>query len=283
MIGYVLMSVLTLLLLIGLVRPRENPLVVFGRALRALAVTTGGRVLGGVALCILFVDLVETNLDAEFSHGLGYDLTPFVHGIEGDLVARLQSLSTPFQNGVLSWVYAPGFVALVCLPPVVWLGRTRNRATAEYLTGISANYVFAMPFYVFAPVREVGWSQLTTARPLMENVWPGVTEMLRSASALDNCFPSLHVSCTLTVFWFALRHGPRSLVLVTGVGALLTAWGTMILGIHWATDVAAGAVFGSLCALFAQRLGERFWPEGVREAAEQVVPVTSDDNYSRFR
>ncbi len=276
MTGYALMSVLTTILLVGLSRPGENPVRIFGRAVVALFRTNGGRVFSAAAILVLALDLVETSLDAGVTRDLGYDLTPFVHSIEGDLVARLQRFSTPLLNGFFSWIYAPGFVALVSLPPVVWFGIRKNRATAEYVTAFCANYVFALPFYVFAPVREVGWSQLSRARPLMEDVWPGVTDMLRSASALDNCFPSLHVSCTLTAFWFARRHGPQTLAWTTGIGALLTAWATMVLGIHWATDVVAGLLFGSFCSIFAQRVGGRLWPEQVRASAELVASLTTD-------
>ena len=102
-------------------------------------------------------------------------------------------------------------------------------------------------------VREVAWSGLSRAEPLLEFLGDGFTQELRRASALDNCFPSLHVSMTVTALVLVRHVGPRRLIVLTWAGALVTAWCVVALGIHWVADIVAGVPFGVLCALVGRR------------------------------
>jgi len=257
---YLAAAAATLLLVLALALPGRAPWAVLAGALAGLARRRGGRLLLLVAALVFGTNLLEATWDAELSAWLGYDLTPAVFALEGDLVARAQRWTVPGASALLTWVYAPAFPALLAAPPMIWWDQRRVRPTAEYMLAIAANYVFALPFYLLVPVREVAWSGLGTAVPRMEEVVPGFTPFLRSASALDNCLPSLHVSCTVTVAWFAWRHGPPAFRRLALAGAALTAWATIALGVHWLTDVATGVLFGGACSLFAVRTAPRLAP-----------------------
>jgi membrane-associated phospholipid phosphatase len=241
----------------------RNPFPSLARGVRAAWSSRGGRrvvALAGVAIVGI---TLESVLDPRVTGLLGYDLTRAVQAVEGELVARVQSTLPASAVDAASWVYMAGYVAALLAPLFVGFGaedagdERRAHATAVYALAFAANLALALPFYLFVPVQEVAWSGLSAARPLLEQTWPGVTADLRAGSALDNCFPSLHVSCTLTAALVARRSGPRALALSSALFALATAYAVMALGIHWALDVAAAAPFAWVCVRAGRALAPR--------------------------
>lgn len=253
-----------LFLLLWLAAPRAGLLAPDAAAwatARWLARTRGGRRAAAVLLVLLVLDVVEAVLDPRVSAWLGYDLTPRVHALEGDLVARLQApfLAGPLHALVLplALFYLGGFVAALMLPLVAWTAAGDARARRAWIAALVATYVLAAVPYLFLPVTEAGWWRGSGVRPLVEEVLPGVTAALRSGSALDNCLPSLHVSMTVSAWWLARRHGPPALARVTLAVALLMAAAVLVLGVHWVADVVTGIPFGLVCAAVGERVGER--------------------------
>ena len=153
-----------------------------------------------------------------------------------------------------------GFVAGLLLPAVVWTAEERFGPVRARVLAYLANYALGLPFYLVFPVREAAWSGLSDAQPLFEALYAGASFETRLGSALDNCFPSLHVSLTFSAWAVALASGDRALRLTTGAFALLTAYAVVALGIHWALDAAVGIPFGLLCAWIGLRLGRRSAP-----------------------
>ncbi|MEW6072498.1 MAG: phosphatase PAP2 family protein [Planctomycetota bacterium] len=244
---------ISLLLFVLIARPAHNPFLDCAVAVRAAIAARGGRLVLAALLGVLAANFAECAVDPAVSAALGWDATPLVRAVESDWVERVQAGVPPWSLGVLAWFYLSGYVAVLAAPLVVWTAEGRGPAVAAYTAAFAANYLLALPFYLLVPVREAAWSGLSAAQPLLDVPWPGITAELRAGSALDNCFPSLHVSCTTTVFCLALRHGPRNLRLLAAAAALATAWAVMALGIHWGLDVAAGVPFGIGCALLGRR------------------------------
>ena len=247
-------------LLLALALPTTRPWKPLCRGLRALFTEPGGRRLLAVSAAILGFDLLQCAVDPILTRSLGYEWTGAVARLEGDLVARVQDALPALLVRPLGLFYLLGYVVFLALPPLVWHAAPPAREdsephpTAVYVAGFAANYLLALPFYLFLPVREVAWSGLSRAQPLLEALGAGITGELRSASALDNCIPSLHVSCLVTALVLVQRPGPRGLCVLAWVFTLGTAWAVMALGIHWATDVVVGVLFGLLCALVARRV-----------------------------
>ena len=131
-----------------------------------------------------------------------------------------------------------------------------DRAIRAYLVRFLATALLAIPFYFFTPVKEVGWSGVSDAVPLLDVWWPGVSEQTRMGSGLDNCFPSLHVGCTAMMWIFARRFGTRGYERLSLAIALGTSWVVMALGIHWFADVVSGwlhAVVATWIAAWCER------------------------------
>lgn len=254
-------SVVTLLLFVWFVAPRRNPIAAIALAWRRAWAERNGRIAIAAVTTVIAVNYLEGICDPALTTWLGWDLTPFVRSIEGDFVGRLQ-VATPNALIVpLALVYVPGYLAILNAPLVVWTRPADHSVAGRYAVAFILNYVVALPFFLLAPVREVGWSGLSTATPLLDAVWPGITAQLRAGSPLDNCFPSMHVSCVVTTLYFIHAHGPPRLRLLGWAVVPAIVVSTMVLGIHWATDVVAGAVVGLGCSTAADRV--------VRSAAVQ--------------
>jgi membrane-associated phospholipid phosphatase len=252
--------------------PREKPLEVLASVGRSLSRPGVSRLLILVLLLVAGVNFIESPIDPHVSAWLGYDMTRWVHSIEGDWVARLQS---HVSAGSLLWlglIYLPGWVALQLTAALVLAHRGQDRGLASYLLSFFFNYLFALPFYLFFPVKEVAWSGLSPAQPLLDQIWPGISEQIRFGSAVDNCFPSLHVSCAVTSLWFVQRHGPHALRLLAWVITLCVGWTVLALGIHWGLDVLIGIPYGLLCAWAGERLGGRVLARASPVPGRELLP-----------
>jgi len=258
---YLLFAPLLLLGLLWWTFPERHPLTHFASSFRALFTHRGGRLLMGCYLFVVGTNLIEGLYDERLTAALGWDFTAKVRSVEGPLVESIQSsiLALPGGHGliaVLALAYTAGYVAWLLFPSFAFFALGRPRASGSFALAFVANYLFALPFYLFFPVREVAWSGLSNAQPLLEVHWPGITEHLRYESALDNCFPSLHVSIAVTALYFVVRYGTRRMKWVGWPLTLLICLSVMALAIHWGIDSAAGIPFGLLCA----RFGEHFYP-----------------------
>lgn len=257
---YAVPTPLTVWLFVKLALPRENALRVAVEGLIAGLTTRGGVPVVLMIIGVLLANSSQSYFDPQISSWLGYDLTGFVHSFEGDLVGSIQA---PIRDSLpiatfLTWIYICGYVAFLLTPPLVWRATKQYDVTPRYLASFLFNYALALPFYLFFPVVESGYSGFGTAIPLMETVFQGISDQIRYESALDNCFPSLHVSCSITALWFAHQHGPRGLRLLAWFMALATIYSVLALGIHWCLDVLAGIPFGIACCLLGSAVTSRF-------------------------
>jgi membrane-associated phospholipid phosphatase len=265
---YLVFAPLLLLALLWFSFPTRHPWRLVADAIAATFKRPGGRALLGCYLFAVVTNLVEALFDERLTAALGYDFTAKVRSVEGPLVELVQDGLLAMPGGdvliaVLALAYTSGYVAWLLFPSFAFFAMDRPRAAGSYALAFAANYAFALPFYLFFPVREVAWSGLSSARPLLEEHWPGITEPLRMESALDNCFPSLHVSIAVTALYFVVRYGTRRMKIVGWPLAILISFSVLALAIHWGVDTLAGIPFGLLCATF----GESFFrPESASAA-----------------
>lgn len=266
---YLVFAPLLLLALLAVTLPGRNPLQVFGGAFVALRTHRGGKWLLGCFLFVTLTNLVQAIYDPALSEWLGYDFTYKVRAVEGAFVERVQDGVLGLPGGwQLTWVlalaYTAGYVAWLLYPAFAFQALGLPRTAGSYAAAFAGNYLFALPFYLFFPVREVAWSGISGARPLLEEHFPGITAQLRLESALDNCFPSLHVSIAVTAMYFVWRFGTPRMKLVGWPLTVLICASVVVLAIHWGLDAAAGVPFGLICTQFGLKV---FPPEGL-EAPE---------------
>jgi len=197
----------------------------------------------------------------------GRDYTSSIHSLEGEAVAGIQSaLAWLPLTWFFAYVYVIVFPCFVFVAMLVFDRLRSKRGLAMVLIGYFLNYLVELPFFVVFPVRETFHFYQHDlgsqgVRLLLDDISPVVMEAYRAMSGLDNCFPSFHTSLGVTMALVSWHTGRRSFALVmTGFG-LANALATLYLGIHWVSDVAAGAAVGVLAYVFARWLSRRWAQE----------------------
>jgi membrane-associated phospholipid phosphatase len=184
-----------------------------------------------------------------------YDLTPVLSGWEGDWPVWLQK---NFQSGILTAFCAIFYLVLFQATMVASVGiYTHHKNMKLYYSlciALLMNYFLAVPFYLFVPVNEV-WFVHPQVKFLMLDAFPAFEQEYRSLSGLNNCFPSLHTSISVTLALLATRSGIRRWAIFTWVNAAVIIFSIFYMGIHWFTDMVAGVALAVLSTTVGLKLG----------------------------
>ncbi|TMV52890.1 phosphatase PAP2 family protein [Paenibacillus mesophilus] len=203
---------------------------------------------------ILFFNKVEISL--ENSMQSTSDFTPSVYGLEGDFVAVFQRL---FENDILTsfltFFYVVVFPAVMIASIGIYAYQRNFKLFYAVCYALMINYMIAIPFYLFFPVTEVHAFN-PNVKFLMLDAFPTFENDYRPLSDLDNCFPSLHTSISVTMAMIALRSRNGFWKIFAPACAAIVIFSIFYLGVHWLTDMAAGMVLGLLAARIALRLSE---------------------------
>jgi membrane-associated phospholipid phosphatase len=203
---------------------------------------------------ILFFNKVEISL--ENSMQSQSDFTPSVYGLEGDFVAVFQRL---FENDMLTsfltFFYVVVFPAVMIASIGIYAYQRNFKLFYAVCYALMINYMIAIPFYLFFPVTEVHAFN-PNVKFLMLDAFPTFENDYRPLSDLDNCFPSLHTSISVTMAMIALKSKNGFWKIFAPASAAIVIFSIFYLGVHWLTDMAAGMVLGLLAARIALRLSE---------------------------
>lgn len=200
---------------------------------------------------ILVMNKLELNLEAHMVQKVDY--TPLIYQWEGDFVRTFQAI---FQNGVLTYIltffYIVVFPTMLIASMLLYSGVKDQRSFYAMFYAVMINYVVAIPFYLFFPVNEV-WAFDPKVSFLIPNVFPTFDIEYRPLSGLNNNFPSLHTSISMTLALIAARSKEVRFARVMAVSTGMIIFSIFYLGIHWLTDMVAGMML----ALFASSVGIR--------------------------
>lgn len=199
-----------------------------------------------------------------FSFEYGYRATTAIYAVEGDLVAAIQDAIPRFAVYYFGPAYVVGYVVVVAFPVAAYAFAESMRPLKRLVAAYAVNYAVAIACY--AGVVAYGPRNYPTApgadpsaasvEPLLLEWFGGVTRLTSQVNTATNVFPSLHTALSVTVLLAAVsthEEFPRW----TPVAAFLTGSivvATVFLGIHWATDVAAGALLAVGSVTAANRL-----------------------------
>jgi len=207
--------------------------------------------IGGVFVLNLLETNIETVVRERWGVGreLGFHLARAAHWFEGATTVEAYDTASPVVIYGYSMAYF--FAILLLVLATGWaLYRAGREPFRVFGFGIAADYAFSLPFFLFFPVPE-RWAWPESGAILLSDLWaPGLIEVFRPISGLDNCFPSFHVSLTVVTVILCFHYRLRFRWTALWVG-LLIILSTSVLGIHWLTDIVAGLATGSLAAAIA--------------------------------
>ncbi len=221
---------------------------------------------------ILLVNTFE--LKWEDAYGVRYDLTGPLTGWEGDWHVWLQTL---LQSGTLTTLCAFFYVVVFQSVIIASLGIYSSGASMKmyyaFCTALLLNYAIALPMYWFIPVNEA-WFAHSQIRFLMLDAFPSFERDYRGLSGIDNCFPSLHTSISVTMALLAARSGIRRWAIFAGINAAVIVFAIFYLGIHWLTDAIGGILLAAFSVWVGMKVGEKADRSAFQPASEASAQTT---------
>ena len=165
-----------------------------------------------------------------------------------------------FHDQTAAWaMYAYStsyFVLFPLLGVAVLVALARREAIAPFRVmclAIAADYMISLPLFLMFPVPE-RWAYPESHAILLSDQWSSaLINAIRPMSALNNSFPSTHVSLTVIIIAVCWLFNVRLRNMVTALG-LTVVLATFFLGIHWLADIIAGATVGLLSVGLAWRV-----------------------------
>ncbi len=183
---------------------------------------------------------------------------------DADLVSRIEAPATfEFHDHTPRWavvLYSSAYfvvLPLVGLALAAALGRRREFGPFRVLClSVAADYALSLPAFLLFPVPERWAYPESNAVLLSDLLSPKWIEAIRSISALNNSFPSTHVSLAVIVIAVCWLYSIRFRISATAL-CLAVVVSTFALGVHWIADIAAGVLVGLLSVALAWRLTDR--------------------------
>lgn len=248
---------LTLIAVMGLLwyGTGRQPLAAGGAFVKALATSPKYLIFFVPMLAILMLNKYELKLERLFP--IHYDMTPVLSGWEGSWQGSLQSwVHSDELTLFCAFFYLVMFQAVMVASVGIYTYEKNLKLFYAFCVALLLNYLIALPFYLFVPVNEA-WSVSPHIRFLMLDVFPSFEREYRPLSGLDNCFPSLHTSLSVTMALLAARSGNRRWAVFAGLNAAIIVFSIFYLGIHWFTDMIAGLCLAGTAAAIGLKVGER--------------------------
>ncbi|WP_313691593.1 phosphatase PAP2 family protein [Halorarum halobium] len=185
---------------------------------------------------------------------VGVNITGSIYALEGGFVPWLQSFATPLGTAYFSFVYVYGYVFVLVFPLLAYLLHPDPNQLRELAVAYGLNYVIGLACYTVFVAYGPRNLLVDQVEPLLYSTYPQYQALVSEVNTNTNVFPSLHTSLALTAAAFAFqtrRVYPVWAVLAPVLaGSIVVA--TMYLGIHWATDVVAGALLAAFCVAVAR-------------------------------
>ncbi|WP_424015333.1 phosphatase PAP2 family protein [Halorubrum xinjiangense] len=211
----------------------------------------------GAALALLAVKQLTQGYRLRFSRALDWNITDELYALEGGFVAVLQDLTPDATLEFFTVSYMVGFAFLLVAAPVTYFlsPGPGQRRLKELLVAYLLNYAVGTVCYTLF-ISYGPRNHLESVSGLMYRVYPQTQDLTAAVASNTNVFPSLHTSLSVAVVavaWRSRRTHPRWTPVAAAVAAAVV-FSTMYLGIHWLSDVVAGAALGIVSVSAAARI-----------------------------
>ena len=146
-----------------------------------------------------------------------------------------------------------GLFPVLAIGILIALARRPELAPFRVLClAVAADYIVSLPWFLLFPVPE-RWAYPESNAILLSDNWTSsLIDSIRPISAVNNSFPSTHVSLTVIIIAVCWLFHVRLRLTMTALG-LMVIFATFVLGIHWLADIMAGVAVGMLSVGIAWR------------------------------
>lgn len=214
----------------------------------------------GIAFLVAILDRIEMRYGESLASLHGWDYTPLIHSLEGDIVVDIQRfVGHGYLTSFLAFMYAVAFTFLLYFSIAFYFFGGEKPLARRVALAYLLNYLLVLPFYLFFPVTETwkAYEYLYGADKisgLLFSFNPDVLGFITTFSAIDNCFPSMHTSLSATLALISLDSKNRRYSLFCTSCAALIIFSTMYLGIHWLADVVAGVLLAVVVHFLCKKI-----------------------------
>lgn len=228
-----------------------------------------------VTALFLVVKQATSGISLRISRTLDWNITDSLYAVEGLFVARLQNAVPEATYGFFSVMYMFAFPYLLFVPLLLYFLLPSQRRLKELLVAYVLNYfVGAICYTLFIAYGPRNWIS-SHVDGVMYELYPQTQELTAAVSSGTNVFPSLHTSLSVIVLLFAwrTRRTYPEWFYIAAFTASSIVLSTMVLGIHWLSDIVAGIALGVWCVVVASRIVAR-----VEGDADRLPSVDEDED-----
>ncbi len=202
---------------------------------------------GGLFILLLvFIGVKTENTIKDFTDLGGIEATNWFYQFEG--VSHIVFLQNHLDNFLIintaSIFYTLGLTFFVVFTPIFFLARHEEENFMFFSKALLVNYMFILPGYFLLKV-TVTSLHAPEVDPIMYSN-DQYYAILYLINRLTNCFPSGHISISLTITLLGLFKAKLKRFGIFGIAfTISTAFVIIYLGVHWLTDIVAGVLIGS--------------------------------------
>ncbi len=233
---------LVILILISLKVFDEDHKVDLSRFKDSLWVSRGGLFI----LLLVFLGVKTENTIKDFTQLGGIKATSWFYNFEGvgHIVYLQNHLDNFFIINTASIFYTLGLTFFVVFTPIFFLARHEKDNFMFFSKALLVNYFFILPGYFLLHVKVT-----SLYAPEVDQIMYSKEQyyaILYLINRLSNCFPSGHISISLTITLLGLFKAKLKRFGAFGVAfTISTGFVIIYLGVHWLTDIVAGVMIGS--------------------------------------
>ncbi|MDS0260600.1 phosphatase PAP2 family protein [Haloarcula sp. S1CR25-12] len=216
----------------------------------------------GLLVVVLAINSRVRTTGVDLSWIIGVNITRLIYTLEGTAVATIQSIVPGWLTLYFGYVYVYGYAFLLVFPLLAGMLAAERRLLRQTAVAYAINYTIGMVCYLLFIAYGPRNYMPALVEPLLFDTLPRFQLLTSEVNANTNVFPSLHTSLSVTVALLAIRDH-ETFPKWTPVAVFLAAsivLSTMVLGIHWATDVVAGSLLAafSVWVVSSARVGPMF-------------------------
>ena len=268
-------GIISALLMLKLIEPKKSSVLMFIKTLKDFIKKPLFLSFTVAIVFTLLMNKYQLRLEQILEADFRTDYSRIFFAIEGNIVGIIQGLKNLPTTIFLTYMYVIIFPLLVWVSVIIYNHYEDTKMVKTVLYGFILNYILVLPFYVFFPINEA-WYVNSEVTFLIPSIYPSFEETYRNFSGLNNCFPSLHTSLSLTMGFIAYHCNYKNLKRIIIPSSILITFSTLYLGIHWLLDVVGGIIYAYAITKVSLSMAEKSPLERLKELKYKKITQFSE-------